>query len=205
MATILLAIGDEALRNACSVQLAAADHAPILLQRPLASLSLAASVRWDAVCADDSAFGRAGLAAAGQAQAGARRLGLGLEGASVEVTLPLPLIAGSLLAAIDAATREGVRRAGVLQLDSGRRLAQAGGSEVSLTPTEFQILSVLFEARPRELAPELVMEAVWGTSEGRGGSELVRAHLRNLRAKLARIGLRDAVRSRRGRGYALVV
>jgi hypothetical protein len=33
----------------------------------------------------------------------------------------------------------------------------------------------------------------------------VRAQVRNLRRKLAEIGLPDAVRSRRGHGYSLVV
>jgi DNA-binding response OmpR family regulator len=48
-----------------------------------------------------------------------------------------------------------------------------------------------------------VLTAVWGTTEGQGTSELVRAHVRNLRVKLREIGLVDIVRSRRGRGYAL--
>ena len=47
-----------------------------------------------------------------------------------------------------------------------------------------------------------VLDAVWGSHEGVGTAELVRTHVRNLRQKLVGIGLGDAVRVRRGRGYA---
>ena len=74
-----------------------------------------------------------------------------------------------------------------------------------LTRTELRLLEVLMQARPREVSVPDALRAVWGFTEGRATAELVRAHVRNLRLKLGQIGLGDAVRSRRGRGYALVL
>ena len=92
-----------------------------------------------------------------------------------------------------------------MQLDAAHRTAFANGREVALTRTEYRLLAYLLQHRPKEVPLPELLDAVWGFTEGRGASVLVQAHVRNLRLKLARIGLADAVRSRRGRGYAFVL
>ena len=205
MATILLAVGDPALRAACIAQLEAAGHAPVLLDRPLATLTLGHKLAWDVVCVDATKLGRGALRLLG-ADERAPVLGLGLEDDALRASIALPLVGERLLATLTELTTAGGRvQTGVLQLNRGRRLAVSSGHEVALTRTEFRLLEVLFERQPGEVGLVEVLQAVWGLPEGRGTSELVRAHVRNLRVKLAKIGLPDAVRSRRGRGYALAV
>jgi DNA-binding response OmpR family regulator len=134
-------------------------------------------------------------------------IGLGLDDSSLDASIPLPLVAERLLATLANLTAvSGTNeRAGPLALDAGRRLAVSDGREVALTRTEFRLLQVLLDHQPREVPLLELLQAVWGFTEGRGTSELVRAHVRNLRVKLGQLGLPDAVRSRRGQGYALVV
>jgi DNA-binding response OmpR family regulator len=206
LATVLLALGDSSLQQACLAQLEAAGHAPVLLPRPLAALTLARRVSWDAACVDGSETGRAALRLL-PASSAAPVLGLGVEDAALRASIELPVAAERLLSALEEmlAGADAGLRAGALRLDRGRRLALSAGREVALTRTEFRLLEVLFERQPGEVSLIDVLSSVWGYTEGRGTSELVRAHVRNLRAKLAEIGLPDAVRSRRGRGYALAV
>jgi DNA-binding response OmpR family regulator len=49
------------------------------------------------------------------------------------------------------------------------------------------------------------LRGLWGSSAGQARANALRVHVRNLRARLAAAGLRNAVQSRRGRGYALVL
>jgi DNA-binding response OmpR family regulator len=198
MTTVLLALGDSALRDACNAELHAAGHATLVLDRPLAALSLASKVSWEVVLVDDTSFGRDALRTVGS---DARVVGLGAGTVGVKEALPLPLQAHGL---IDALTRTCPPPAQVgLTLDSQRRLALANGAEVLLTRTEFRLLEVLQERSPSDVSLEQLLDSVWGTAEGIGTAELVRTHVRNLRQKLSQVGLPDAVRSHRGRGYAL--
>jgi len=209
MATILLAVADPSLRDACIAQLEAAGHASLRLDRPLASLVLSRTVIWDATCVDSSDLGVETLRTlAGASQPVTPVVGLGLEESALTASIPLPLVEQRLLSTISEVTslvhgpasRAKPER---LRLDPERRLAVSQGLEVALTRTEFLLLDVLYERRPREVGLMEVLQTVWGFTEGRGTSELVRSHVRNLRLKLAKIGLPDAVQSRRGRGYAL--
>jgi two-component system catabolic regulation response regulator CreB len=74
---------------------------------------------------------------------------------------------------------------------------------VPLTRIEYRLLETLYEHRPEDVSLQSLLIGVWGTTEGMGTAELVRTHVRNLRQKLAQLGLPDAIRSHRGRGYAL--
>ena len=90
-----------------------------------------------------------------------------------------------------------------LTLDASRRVARANGREVDLTRTEFRLLEALYGHRGREITQDEALEAAWGAGDWSGNVAVLRAHMRNLRLKLAQIGLPNAVRSLRGRGYAL--
>jgi hypothetical protein len=202
MTTVLLAIGDRALRQACASALKNGGHVPVTVSRPLEAISL--KVDWGVSLVDGSKLGRDVASYNGD-----RRLSIGLgmkDG--VAASLPLPLVAQELLATIERLTGapiDGRAEAPALGLDSRRRLALFAGREVELTRTEFRLLEVLLAAQPTEVPLVEILQSVWGFTEGKATSELVRAHVRNLRLKLTRLGLTDAVRSRRGRGYALVV
>jgi DNA-binding response OmpR family regulator len=76
-----------------------------------------------------------------------------------------------------------VRRFGDLEVDVSARLARVGGREVELTPTEFDLLSVLSE-RPRlAMSRRQLLENIWGESNA-GDEHLVDVHIANLRRKL---------------------
>jgi len=203
MTTVLLALGDPDLRAACQSQLDSAGVASIVLNRPLAAISLASKVAWDAALVDDTPLGQGALASLPSREPRATVIGLGaVEG--VDLSLALPLQAAQLKHALGR-NRNGVHRPETrsLVLDQSRRVAQANDLDVMLTRTEYRLLQVLHDRRPEDVALGDVLEAVWGSREGVGTAELVRTHIRNLRAKLSQIGMGEAIRSKRGRGYSL--
>src|SRR5688572_33372748 len=97
MTTVLLALGDTALRDACNAALHSEGHTTLLLDRPLAALSLASKVSWQVMLVDDTSLGReASRTAAGDT----RILGIGATPAGVQESLPLPLHPDRLIAAL---------------------------------------------------------------------------------------------------------
>lgn len=74
---------------------------------------------------------------------------------------------------------------GPLYLDSSTHQAQVdGGPPVQLTTTEHRLLRYLMEHANQALSPQHLLEAVWDYPPNTGDPDLVRAHVRNLRAKL---------------------
>jgi DNA-binding response OmpR family regulator len=91
-------------------------------------------------------------------------------------------------------------RVGALELDPASRRVTVAGHEVHLTPTEFDLLSLL-AARPGVVySREQLLADVWGWRDG-SGRRTVDSHIRGLRGKLG-AGL---VRTVHGVGYALQV
>lgn len=206
MTTVLLALGDPDLRAACEAELSAGGIASIVLTRPLALLSLAAKLSWDAAVVDSTPLGYEALATLGPTAPSSCIIGLGFEQTGVGLTLPLPLAAGLLKAALGAYNgrfEPALKDSAGLSLDAQRRLARANGDEVALTRTEYRLLELLRQHQPRDVSLDEVLESIWGSREGYGTAELVRTHIRNLRGKLRQIGLSEAITSRRGRGYSL--
>ena len=114
MTTILLALGDSDLRDACNAALHGEGHTTLLLDRPLAALSLASKVSWQVMLVDDTSFGREASRTAG---ADRRVLGIGAATPDVAETLPLPLEPDRL---IEALARPAVpRRLGLRSTRSG--------------------------------------------------------------------------------------
>ena len=80
-------------------------------------------------------------------------------------------------------------RAGTLALDCrSRQLLFADGGTLSPTPTEFRLLRCLMERAGDLVSADELVGAVWNYPSGTGGSELVRAHVSNLRRKLRTAG-----------------
>ncbi|MEO7275717.1 MAG: response regulator transcription factor [Vicinamibacterales bacterium] len=65
-------------------------------------------------------------------------------------------------AASDEPQESGAFRAGELLLDYDRRRALRGGSEIRLTPKEFELLSLLARNHDRVLTHRAILKAIWG-------------------------------------------
>ncbi len=73
-----------------------------------------------------------------------------------------------------------------------------------LTPTEFRLLLYLAERKGSIVSREELLEKVWEFYPGTGSAELVRSHIRNLRAKLRPIlDGEELIRTVPRRGYRL--
>lgn len=201
MATVLIAVGERELRDACLGHLRGSGHCVLALQRPLAALAASNRVAWDVALLDGSMLGRDVLSVLDD---GCSKpvVGIGLDDARLRRSLTLPLSAHELDSALAAALGE---HEPALRLMPARRLASANGREVGLTRTEYKLLETLMQRRPDEVSLAEAIEAVWGPVPGSGTPAPLRAHMRNLRSKLTQIGLANALRSRRGRGYVLNV
>jgi DNA-binding response OmpR family regulator len=88
---------------------------------------------------------------------------------------------------------------GEVRLDPGARRVWLVGEEVHLTPTEFDLLSCLADARGQVLSRERLLAEVWGWDGGAGATRTVDSHVKALRAKIGA----DRVRTVHGIGYAL--
>ncbi|HEU0072931.1 MAG TPA: winged helix-turn-helix domain-containing protein [Dehalococcoidia bacterium] len=203
MATVLLAIGDSALRRLCEQSLSGAGHATVEITRALELLEIGSRLRGDAVLVDGSQLGRDAVRA-GAADYAGRLIGLGVDSPALAATLELPVTARGVADTVRTVTRETPEPAS-LTLEPGRRVARANGREVALTRSEYQLLETLLGRRGGVVLLDEAMEALWGAGDWSRNLSLLRAHMRNLRLKLAQVGLANAVRSRRGKGYVLAV
>ncbi|MBZ5738472.1 response regulator transcription factor [Nocardioides mangrovi] len=95
-----------------------------------------------------------------------------------------------------------VLRHGDLTVDVDAHRAWCGGSEVSLTPTEFDLLVTLMRSPTRVWSRSVLMQEVWGQTWGE--THHVEVHMGNLRRKLGdRRGEVRFVETVRGVGYRL--
>ncbi len=104
--------------------------------------------------------------------------------------LTKPFGVGELLARMRVVMRrvitmEGdpVYRAGDLQVDLSRRLVTVGQREVSLTPTEFDLIKVLAQHAGRVVTHRQLIQQVWGNSY-EDADRLLRVNITNLRKKI---------------------
>jgi DNA-binding response OmpR family regulator len=201
MATVIVAIGDGALRRLCEAELCRAGHTAVEMTRALEVLQLARRVTPDVVLVDDTGLGRDVVKTA----LGYAAAGLGLQDAALKGSLTLPVTGRQVVELVERLAGPAVANGAVLRLDAGRRVISANGREVGLTPTEFRILEAAYSCKGHEISQDAALEAAWGPGEWSGNLGVLRAHVRNLRLKLAQVGLPNAVRSLRGKGYALVI
>jgi DNA-binding response OmpR family regulator len=87
---------------------------------------------------------------------------------------------------------------GQVELDPVRRRVRAGGREVDLTATEFDLLAHLMRRPGRVFSREQLISEVWGYSSI-AGVRTVDVHVAQLRGKL---GDESPIRTVRGVGYA---
>ena len=89
-------------------------------------------------------------------------------------------------------------RRGEVEIDPKRRRVRRAGTEIHLTPTEFDLLAWLVTSPGTVFTREQLLHGVWGYRDG-SGARTVDSHVRALRRKLGP----DVVRTVHGVGYAL--
>jgi DNA-binding response OmpR family regulator len=94
-----------------------------------------------------------------------------------------------------------VSELGGLRLDHGSKEAFLGDRLLPLARKEFELLSMLVQARGEPVTREVLMEGIWDTSWV-GASRTLDVHVSSLRGKLGRQGLVQTVR---GVGYRIAV
>lgn len=94
-------------------------------------------------------------------------------------------------------------RTGELVLDELRQECRLCGQVIALTPMEYKILRVLFQAKGEILSPKAIYERAWG-QPCVGGENAVTVHIRHLREKLEANPSRPLyILVHWGRGYQL--
>lgn len=130
-------------------------------------------------------------------------------GADDYVVKPFEL--AELRARIYALLRRSVREANSgavlqmndLKLDSDTYQVYIKGNRIQLTSTEHRLLRYLMENPNRALSPGHLLQAVWEYPPNTGDPDLVRAHVRNLRAKIEKNTDRRYIRTIHGVGYMI--
>jgi len=128
-------------------------------------------------------------------------------GADDYVVKPFEL--SELRARVQALLRRGMRlqepnatlRVGNLRLDSDTYQAHVNDESVQLTSTEHRLLRYFMENVDQALSLSHLLQAVWEYPEDAGDPDLVRAHVRNLRAKIEKDPARKYIRTIHGVGY----
>lgn len=91
---------------------------------------------------------------------------------------------------------------GAIKLDSDTYQVAVKGETIQLTATEHRLLRYMMEHPNQALSPQHLLEAVWDYPPHTGDPDLVRAHVRNLRAKIERGGEETHfIRTIHGVGY----
>jgi two-component system KDP operon response regulator KdpE len=95
---------------------------------------------------------------------------------------------------------EAVIRTDGLEVDLARRAVLVDGEEVHLTPTEFDLLRQLARNRGRLMTHRDLLMAVWGIGYAED-TQVLRAHIANLRRKIESPGGPRVIRTESGVGY----
>ncbi len=93
-----------------------------------------------------------------------------------------------------------------LDLDTFSYRLSGNGLSVHLTPMEYKLVTYLADKKGQTASPRELLEKVWEFYPGTGSSEVVRAHMRNLRLKLRSVAPETSlIETIPRRGYRLVV
>jgi two-component system KDP operon response regulator KdpE len=104
--------------------------------------------------------------------------------------LTKPFGTGELMARMRVALRrltntpdEPILQVGSLQMDVSRRLVTVDNNQVSLTPTEYEILRLLLQNAGKVLTHRQLLRQVWGTAY-ESEMHILRVNISNLRRKI---------------------
>lgn len=219
---VLVAVAQPADVGAIASALGAAGHEVITAYRAETALARLAEDRPDAVLLDLALPGSEGvtIVARVRARIDAPIIVVGdlrdeaavvaaLDAGAIDV-VGRPIRVGELIARLNAAVRRLSPASGAfepsldgLRIDLARREATVAGSSLALTPTEFELLSVMAARHGEVVDHRALLRAAW---PGRPDvdPEALRSHLARINAKLVAEG-HPGLRNVRGRGYALRV
>lgn len=123
--------------------------------------------------------------------------------------LTKPFGVGELLARIRAVMKrmgklgtQPIYQVGDLVVDLDHYMVTVAGKEVDLTPTEFDLLSLLIQNAGKVVTQRQIMEKVWGQSY-ENDSRLLRVNISNLRRKIESIPNQYII-TELGIGYRLI-
>jgi len=91
------------------------------------------------------------------------------------------------------AAGEGPVEADGLRIDLARRVLSRDGSEIHLTPTEWDLLRAFVSNAGRTLTHDQIFRAVWGRAGGGDPQAYLRVHVANLRRKVERDPVRPTL------------
>jgi len=142
------------------------------------------------------------LSAVGDEDAKVRALAVGADDYVTKPFGPRELVARleAVLRRASSAAEEAVIAADGLEVDLARRTVHAGGREVHLTPIEFDLLRQMVRNRGRLMTHRELLQAVWGPGYAED-TQVLRAHIANLRRKIEPDGGPRYIRTESGVGY----
>jgi two-component system KDP operon response regulator KdpE len=142
------------------------------------------------------------LSAVGDEEAKVRALAAGADDYVTKPFGPRELIARlqANLRRTDPDPEEAVIEVDELTVDLASRIVRRGGEEIHLTPTEFDLLRLLVRNRGRLMTHRDLLVSVWGAGYGED-TQVLRAHIANLRRKIEPAGARKYIRTDPGVGY----
>ncbi len=92
---------------------------------------------------------------------------------------------------------------GSLEVDQRARLARVDGVVLALSPKEYALLEILLAQRGSVLSRTALFEKLYD-ARSEASSKVIEVIVSTLRTKLAQVGLRDLIETRRGFGYVVV-
>ena len=142
------------------------------------------------------------LSAVGEEDAKVRALAAGADDYVTKPFGPRELVARleANLRRIAPDPEEAQIRVDGLEVDLARRTVTVNGDEVHLTPTEFDLLRLLVRNRGRLMTHRDLLMSVWGPGYG-DDTQVLRAHIANLRRKIEPPEGRRYIRTDPGVGY----
>ncbi len=142
------------------------------------------------------------LSAVGEEDAKVRALAAGADDYVTKPFGPRELVARleANLRRIAPAPEEAQIKVDGLEVDLARRTVTVDGEEVHLTPTEFDLLRLLVRNRGRLMTHRDLLMSVWGPGYTED-TQVLRAHIANLRRKIEPAEGRRHIRTDPGVGY----
>ena len=142
------------------------------------------------------------LSAVGDEEAKVRALAAGADDYVTKPFGPRELVARlqANLRRIAPDPEEALVRVDGLEVDLARRAVRVDGQDVHLTPTEFDLLRQLVRNRGRLMTHRDLLLSVWGPGYGED-TQVLRAHIANLRRKIEPPEGRRFIRTDPGVGY----